>query len=116
MGFFKFEKLEVWKRSIEWANEIFDIAQTLPKEYQFSIGEQLRRASLSVPTYIAEGIGRDNLKETRYFYRVSKGSVYEVISLLVMVGKRGLLHREQYKTLHNEANELSAILTKLSQP
>ena len=115
MAYFKFERLEVWKRSIDWANEVFDVAQALPKEYQFSIGEQLRRASLSVPTNIAEGVGRDGIKEEKYFYRVAKGSVYEVVSLLVMAGKRGCLERDNYKQLYSEANELAAMLTSLSR-
>ncbi len=113
MAFFKFERLEVWKRSIDWANEAMDIAQSLPKEYQYSIGEQLRRAALSVPTNIAEATGRDGEKERKYFFRVAKGSVYEVISLLVMAGKRGNISAEQYKSLRAEANEIAAILTKL---
>ena len=115
MAYFKFERLEVWKRSTDWANEVFDVAQALPKEYQYSIGEQLRRASLSVPTNIAEGVGRDGIKEEKYFYRVAKGSVYEVVSLLVMAGKRGCLERENYKLLYAEANELAAMLTSLSK-
>lgn len=90
MGF-KFESLDVWKRSINFADEMFTLAQTLPKEYQFSLGEQLRRASLSVPTNIAEGSGRDNPKEKQYFFRIAKGSVYEVVSLMVIIGKRGCL-------------------------
>lgn len=44
MGFFKFERLDVWKRSTDWANQIFDLAQELPKEVQFPLGEQLRHA------------------------------------------------------------------------
>lgn len=115
MAYFKFERLEVWKRSTNWANEIFDVVQNLPKEYQYSIGDQLKRAALSVPTNIAEGVGRDGEKETKYFYRVAKGSVYEVVSLLVMAGKRGCLERENYKSLYNEANELAAMLTSLSR-
>ena len=115
MSYFKFERLDVWKRSTDWANEVFDIAQALPKEYQYSIGEQLRRAVLSVPTNIAEGVGRDAEKETKYFYRVAKGSVYEVISLLVMTGKRGCIQADDYKALRAEANEISAMLTSLSR-
>ncbi len=113
MGYFKFERLEVWKRSIDWANELFDVAQQLPKDLQFSIGEQLRRAALSVPTNIAEGTGRGTGKESQYFFRVAKGSVYEVVSLLVMAGKRNCISAEQYRMLRNEADEIAAILTKL---
>ncbi|MEM7803260.1 MAG: four helix bundle protein [Chloroflexota bacterium] len=75
MAFLKFERLDVWKRSIDWADEVFDVAQRLPREYQYSLSDQLRRAALSVPTNIAEGVGRDSEKETKYFYRVAKGSV-----------------------------------------
>ena len=115
MGF-KFEKLDVWKRSIDFADELFQIADDLPQKYQFSLGEQLRRASLSIPTNIAEGSGRDSAKSRAYFYRIAKGSVYETVSLLVMIGKRGVLSRETYRMHYEEANEIAAILTKLANP
>jgi four helix bundle protein len=112
---FKFEKLDVWMRGIDFANEMFNIADNLPQQYQFSLGEQLRRASLSVPTNVAEGCGRDKEKEKKYFYRIAKGSIYEVISLLVLIGKRGFLGRDAYKIWHKEADEIAAILTALSR-
>lgn len=108
---FKFETFETWKRGIDFADRVFDIADGLPQQYQFSLGEQLRRAALSIPTNLAEGSGRDNPKEKRYFYGIAKGSVYEVISLLVMTGKRGHLTREAYRELHNEGDELAAMIT-----
>jgi len=43
--------------AIDFANAMFDIADALPQRYQFSLGEQLRRAALSIPTNIAERIG-----------------------------------------------------------
>lgn len=112
MGF-KFESLDVWRRSVEFADALFDIADGLPPEYRYSLSDQLRRAALSIPTNIAEATGRDGAKEKAYLFRVAKGSVYEVVSLLVMCGKRGLLSREQYRLLHAEADEIAAILTAL---
>lgn len=113
MGFFKFERLEVWKRSLEWADALFDVADGLPQRYQFSLGEQMRRAALSVPTNVAEGSGRDGDKESAYFYRIAKGSVYAPVSLLAMVGKRGHLEREAYQSLYAESNEIAAMLSSL---
>ena len=110
---FRFENLEVWKKSIDWADAVFELADGLLQKYQFSLGEQLRRASLSVPTNIAEGVGRKLGKESDYFYRISRGSTYEVISLLVMAGKRGELSKEKYKELYSEANHISVMLSKL---
>jgi four helix bundle protein len=108
---FKFERFETWKRAVAFANSMFDIADGLPQRHQFSLGEQLRRAALSVPTNLAEGSGRDSSKETRYLYGVAKGSLYEVVSLLVMIGKRGHLARETYRVHYNEANEIAAMIT-----
>ena len=108
---FKFERFEAWKRAVDFADAMFELADGLPRKYQFSLGEQLRRAALSVPTNLAEGSGRDNPKEERYFYGLAKGSVYEVVSLLVMMGKRGCLSREKYRQHYGEADELAAIIT-----
>ena len=112
---FGFEKLEVWKRSLNFADAMFEVADGLPKNYQFSLGDQLRRASLSIPTNIAEGSGRDSGKEQAYFYGVAKGSVYEVVSLLAMIGKRGHLSRESYQQQHQEADEIAAMIAGLAK-
>jgi four helix bundle protein len=114
MGF-KFESLDVWRRSVDFADEMFSLADAIPQKYQFSLGEQLRRAALSIPTNIAEGGGRDRPKEKQYFFRIAKGSVYEVVSLMVMMGKRGLLDRDAYRKHYQEANEIAAILTTLTK-
>ena len=112
---FSFEKLDVWKRSLNFADVIFELADALPKPYQYSLGDQLRRASLSIPTNIAEGSGRESGKEQAYFYNIAKGSIYEVVSLLALTGKRGHLTRELYREHHQEANEIAAMLSKLAQ-
>ncbi|MCB0170248.1 MAG: four helix bundle protein [Anaerolineae bacterium] len=112
---FKFEKLEVWKRSLTFADEMFKLADGLPQRYQFSISEQLRRAALSIPTNIAEGTGRESGKEQAYFFGIAKGSVYEVVSLLAMVGKRGQLEADDYRLHREEANEIAAMLSGLAK-
>ena len=66
---FKFQTLEVWKKSVEFADLMIEIADKLPQKYQFSFGEQLRRAGLSVPNGIAEGNGRKSIKEGNCYYQ-----------------------------------------------
>jgi four helix bundle protein len=60
---FKFQTLEVWKKSVELTDLMIAIADALPQRYQYSFGDQLRRASLSVPNNIAEGNGRKSKRE-----------------------------------------------------
>ena len=109
--FFRFERFEAWKRAVEFADEMFEVADRLPQRYQFSLGEQLRRAALSIANNLAEGSGRGNPKEERYFYGVAKGSVYEVVNLLVLIGKRGHLSREEYRVFYDEGDELAAMIS-----
>ncbi len=108
---FRFEQFDTWKRAITFADQVMEFAEGIPQRYQYSLGEQLRRAALSIPTNLAEGSGRESPKQEQYFYGIAKGSVYEVVSLLVIAGKRGILSREQYRTFYNEANELAAMIS-----
>jgi len=62
--------------------KIAEIADTIPKSYQSSIGDQIRRSCLSISANIAEATGRETLKERRYYFNVARGSVYETVSLL----------------------------------
>jgi four helix bundle protein len=108
---FKFERFEAWKRAVDFADHVLEVADGLPQRYQFSLGEQLRRAVVSVPTNLSEGSGRDNPRERACLYGVAKGSLYEVISLLVVAGKRELISRDTYRELYREADELAAMVS-----
>ncbi|MFQ5595963.1 MAG: four helix bundle protein [Anaerolineae bacterium] len=110
---FKFERLDVWKKGIEYVDAMFEIADGLPQRYQFSLGEQLRRASLSIVNNIAEGTGRDNPNEARYFFGIAKGSVYETVNIMVIIGRRGHLEREAYREQYQTADDLAAMITGL---
>lgn len=88
---FKFQTLEVWKKSVEFADLMIGIAEDLPQKYQFSFADQLCRAGLSVPNNIAEGNGRKTKRESSNFYNMSKGSVYECVNILVILSRRRLV-------------------------
>ncbi len=110
---FKFERLEVWQLSIDFAHAMVLIANNLPKEYRFSLADQIRRAATSIPKNIAEGTGRETPKNQANFYRIAKGSAYEVVSLLVLTEKIGLIRRSDYEDHYNTANKIAAMLNGL---
>ena len=88
---FPFEKLEVWKKAIDFNDEVLSLADSIGRKDQYSLGEQIRRASISITNNIAEGMGRSSKKEKAYFYNMARGSVYEVVNLLEICGRRGIL-------------------------
>lgn len=64
---FKFQTLNVWKKAINYVDELMSIADVLPQKYQFSVGEQLRRAALSITNNIAEGVWQEDEKRFYFF-------------------------------------------------
>ena len=74
-----FQDLNIWKESHQLVLEIYKITENFPKEESYALTSQLRRASASIPTNIAEGMGRNTTKELLSFLYNSRGSLSEVI-------------------------------------
>lgn len=110
---FKFERLDVWKRAVSLYERIAALSRTIDQKDQFSLGEQIRRAALSISTNIAEGTGREGEKEAKYFFNVAKGSVYEVVSLLYIMRLRGYATETDYKVLYAECDEIARMISGL---
>ena len=108
---FRFQTLEVWKKGVEFANLIIDVAESLPQRYQSSFGDQMRRAGLSVPNNIAEGNGRKTQKEANNLYNVAKGSTYECINMIIILEGRSLLKLEQL--VKNRIYQLAEDISKM---
>ena len=108
---FKFEKLEVWKKAVELHGTLSRLSLSIDQKDQFSIGEQIRKASLSISTNIAEGTGREGVREARYFFNIAKGSVYEVVSLLYVMRKSGYVADENYLVLYERCDEIARMLS-----
>ncbi len=113
VGAFRFQRLDVWKRSISYADAMISLAEGLPNHFRFSISDQLIRAALSIPNNIAEGSGRRSVREAQNFYNIAKGSAYETVTILVVMVKRALLPKDQFEKHYQEANEMCAMLSGL---
>lgn len=110
---FPFEKLQVWKKSVDFAEEILNLVDGIDRKDSFSLGEQLRRAVISISNNIAEGGGRNSKKEKIYFYNIAKGSVYEVVNLFEICKRRQYITDENHKRLYADAEEIAKMLSGL---
>ncbi len=73
-----YNKLEVWIESRKLVNLLYDSSKLFPKEEQFGLTNQMRRAVISIPSNIAEGCGRQSSKDTLHFLHIARGSLYEL--------------------------------------
>ena len=84
MKTYSFENLDVWKLSRELVVDVYKIQQSFPSIERFGLGDQLRRAVVSIPSNIAEGSSRHSVKEQIHFIDISTGSLMEVYCQLLL--------------------------------
>jgi four helix bundle protein len=82
--------LDVWKAAIRLAREIYAVTATFPREEQFGMTTQMRRASVSIASNIAEGAARQGDKEFVHFLHMSLGSAAELETQLTIAREVGL--------------------------
>jgi len=110
---FNFQNLKVRQKSVNLIAKLDSLLDDLPKKEQFSLGEQMRRASLSISCNIAEGSGRKSKKEPVYFYNVAKGSVYETVSLLEVMKNKGYMSVPEHERIYEICEEIARMLSGL---
>jgi four helix bundle protein len=110
-----FEDLRVWQNGMSLVKQIYVITNEGKLSKDFGLRDQLRRASVSVPTNIAEGFERSSRKEYLNFLNFAKGSVGEVRSLLRVAVEVGYIEQSTYSQLYDRAIELSRMLSKQIQ-
>ena len=109
-----FKDLIVWQKSLEFANEVIDLAENLDTERKhYRLIEQLESASTSIPMNIAEGKGRSSRKEFRQFLFIARGSLYETITLLEIFKLRNWIQHNQYAVLEEKSIEIAKMLNSL---
>ncbi len=115
-----FRDLHVWKRAIQMTVTVYRLTATFPRDEQFGLTSQLRRASVSVASNIAEGYGRNSRGEYKHFLGMARGSNSEVETQLVISEELGLggagllitaaqLNEEVGKMLRSILNKLSEV-------
>ena len=118
-----FTDLEAWKYAHAFAVAVYKATNKFPQSEQFGLTSQLRRASVSVGSNIAEGFSRQSVKEKLHFYSVARGSLVESQSQLLLARAVQYLDDENYQKLADQAirvhklvNGLSASVKSWSKP
>jgi four helix bundle protein len=103
---FKFEKLEVWKESVELTGLIDEVSRTFPKEETYILTSQLKRAADSISLNIAEGSTGQSNAEFKRFLGYSIRSGIEVIGCIYLAKRRGIISIENFDKIYNSTDNL----------
>lgn len=109
---FDFEKLDVYKKAIDFANKIYIITKKFPKEELFGLTNQLRRASVSIALNIAEGSGSSK-KEFKHFLVMAKASVQECVAILEICYLQKYIEQQDKEEFYSKCIELAKMISGL---
>ncbi len=109
---FMFEKLEVYQKAVDFADEIAGITQSFPRGYGFLV-DQLNRAALSIATNLAEGNGRFTKPDRRNFFTIARGSAQECVPLLEIACRRGIVQEPAALALRERLEVIAKMISGL---
>lgn len=114
-----FCNLNVYIKSKELVKQVYTLLKQFPREEQYALCDQLRRAVISIPSNIAEGSGRNSQKDQAHFYNIAYGSLMEVFSQLDIACDLGYISQEEFEQMefliNEEAKMLSGLIAKRKQ-
>ena len=110
---FYYRKLNVYHKSMELVANIYRLSRTFPEEERFGLSNQIQRAVISIPSNIAEGMGRFSNKERIHFLEIANGSLNEVMCQLEAAQLLGYISQQQFDEQELFISETTKMLVGL---
>lgn len=113
MKVYSFEKLEVWKEAIVLVNLVYKITENFPSEEKFGLTSQLKRATVSIASNLAEGTSRKTKKDKAHFTTMSFSSTMEVLNQLIISKDLGFVSEDHYTLARLKIEKITNMLNAL---
>lgn len=110
-----FRSLDVWHRAVQLVVGVYRETARFPASEQYGLTSQLRRASVSIPSNIAEGVGRKSQRDLCRFLAYARGSAAEVESQLFIAHRLSMLALDGLRPLLTESREIQRMLSSLME-
>jgi len=105
-----YTELDVWKYSRNLVKQVYLLSNLFPKDELYVLTNQVRRCSISVPSNITEGVGRQSNKETIHFLYISRGSVFELETQLFLAFDLNYISKEQLEKILEQVTSCKKLL------
>jgi four helix bundle protein len=108
-----YQDLIVWQKSMKMVEIVYYLTNTLPPEEQWGLRSQMRRAAVSVPSNIAEGYGRQSGGNYKQFLAISRGSLFEIETQVLLCIRLNYFQEKQAEQLLSNITEIGKMLYSL---
>lgn len=105
-----FKKLKIWEKGMEIVSLTYEVTKRLPDNEKFVLTSQMNRASVSIPSNIAEGSSRDSSKDYRHFLRIALGSSFELETQVLIVERLDYVGMPEIEGLKEEIDQEQKML------
>lgn len=110
---YSFERLEAWKKARELTKMIYQVTAKYPNEERFGLISQIRRASVSVASNLAEGSGRITNKDKAHYSAQAYSSLMEVLNQLIISFDLGYIDKPKYQEVRSMIDQAAALISGL---
>ncbi|MAQ75700.1 MAG: four helix bundle protein [Aquimarina sp.] len=101
-----YQELKIWNKSMDLVVQVYALTKSLPEEERFGLISQLKRCSISIPSNIAEGAGRNSEKDFIRFLSIANGSTTELETQLILTNRLGFFVINEIEKLLNLCSEI----------
>lgn len=108
-----FEELTIWQEARELTNKIYILSKKFPKEELYGLTSQIRKATVSIMSNIAEGFNRRSTKEFINFLIIARASLYEVQNDLYIALDLNYINNDDFQISYNYAQKIAMSINKL---
>ena len=108
-----YKDLEVWKISMDFVVDVYELTEKLPNKEQYGLQSQIRRAAVSIPSNISEGSGRKGTRELINFLYISRGSLMEILTQLEICFRLEYINEKQFMELEETGERIHKMLNAL---
>ena len=110
-----YKELKVWQKSFDLVFDIYTLMKDMPISEQYGLTSQIKRCSISIPSNIAEGFGRNSQKSFSQFLKISRGSLLELETQLLISQKLELIVIDKiiYSKIENLSKMLNSLIKKI---
>ena len=106
-----YKKLDVYAKSRQLVVTVYSLLKHFPAEEKYALGDQLRRAVISIPSNIAEGSGRTSSKDQAHFFEMAFGSLMEVSCQMDIACDLGYINQNELKQIEEQVSRIAAMLS-----
>lgn len=108
-----FKNYKMWQDSLNMSIEIYNVVKEFPRNEQYGLADQLKRAAVSIPSNIAEGASRISEKEFSHFLQISIGSCFEVETQMIIAQRLNYISMDTLNDFQSKLYSIQRQIYKL---